>query len=108
MAKNDKAEKPGGAGKNDSFVTEITPRSKDFSRWYRDIMGYIGNLAGAPEPIELGLKAREELTAYFMPLIRERRAGSGTDLLSLSSRVARPSRRSPSRLKDFSHGFPGK
>src|SRR6266496_1400864 len=38
MAKNDKADKPGNAGKNDSFVTEITPRSKDFSRWYLDVV----------------------------------------------------------------------
>src|SRR6267154_4678312 len=38
MAKNDKPDKPGNAGKNDSFVTEITPRSKDFSRWYLDVV----------------------------------------------------------------------
>src|SRR5712672_4563202 len=38
MAKNDKPDKPGNAGKNDSFVTEITPRSKDFSRRYLDVV----------------------------------------------------------------------
>src|SRR5712671_5678473 len=38
MAKNDKPDKPGNGGKNDSFVTEITPRSKDFSRWYLDVV----------------------------------------------------------------------
>ena len=35
MAKNDKTEK---TGKPDSFVTEITPRSQDFSRWYLDVV----------------------------------------------------------------------
>ena len=35
MAKNDKTDKP---GKSDSFVTEITPRSQDFSRWYLDVV----------------------------------------------------------------------
>ena len=36
MAKNDKTDAPGG--KKDSFVTEITPRSQDFSRWYLDVV----------------------------------------------------------------------
>src|SRR4030088_2819025 len=35
MAKNDKPDTP---GKKDSFVTEITPRSKDFSQWYLDVV----------------------------------------------------------------------
>jgi prolyl-tRNA synthetase len=35
MAKNDKPDNP---GKKDSFVTEITPRSQDFSRWYLDVV----------------------------------------------------------------------
>src|ERR1700704_327930 len=35
MAKNDKPDTP---GKKDSFVTEITPRSQDFSRWYLDVV----------------------------------------------------------------------
>src|SRR5438309_6192610 len=36
MAKNDKpADKP---DKPESFVTEITPRSQDFSRWYLDVV----------------------------------------------------------------------
>jgi prolyl-tRNA synthetase len=35
MAKHDKTEK---TGKTDSFVTEITPRSTDFSRWYLDVV----------------------------------------------------------------------
>ena len=29
---------PGKTGKTDSFVTEITPRSQDFSRWYLDVV----------------------------------------------------------------------
>src|SRR5262245_17836067 len=35
MAKQDK---PDTAGKRDAFVTEITPRSQDFSRWYLDVV----------------------------------------------------------------------
>jgi prolyl-tRNA synthetase len=37
MAKNDRTDAP-AAGKKDSFVTEITPRSQDFSRWYLDVV----------------------------------------------------------------------
>jgi prolyl-tRNA synthetase len=35
MTKHDKA---GAAGKSAAFVTEITPRSQDFSRWYLDVV----------------------------------------------------------------------
>src|SRR5579871_5927201 len=38
MAKNDKPESPDKSGKPNSFVTEITPRSQDFSRWYLDVV----------------------------------------------------------------------
>src|SRR6476469_4574357 len=39
MAKNDKPDQAGKPGGNkDSFVTEITPRSQDFSRWYLDVV----------------------------------------------------------------------
>src|SRR6478609_2080669 len=38
MAKNDKTDNPEKKDKQDSFVTEITPRSKDFSRWYLDVV----------------------------------------------------------------------
>ena len=33
MSKNDKQQ-----GKPDAFVTEITPRSQDFSQWYLDVV----------------------------------------------------------------------
>jgi prolyl-tRNA synthetase len=38
MAKNDRTDNPEKSGKKDSFVTEITPRSQDFSRWYLDVV----------------------------------------------------------------------
>src|SRR4249919_771703 len=38
MAKHDKIDNPDKAGKPESFVTEITPRSQDFSRWYLDVV----------------------------------------------------------------------
>jgi prolyl-tRNA synthetase len=34
----DKPGKPGKSDKKDHFVTEITPRSEDFSRWYLDVV----------------------------------------------------------------------
>ena len=54
-----------------------------FERWYGAIMEFIGNLAGEEGPKERGLAARAELTDYFLPMIRERRTGEGTDLLTL-------------------------
>src|SRR6476469_5281582 len=38
MAKNDRTDNPENSGKKDTFVTAITPRSQDFSRWYLDIV----------------------------------------------------------------------
>ena len=58
-------------------------RHSDFERWYTAIMEFIANLAGEPGPAERGLKAKEELTEYFLPLIAERRNGDGEDLLTM-------------------------
>jgi len=38
MAKDDKKPNDGTGGGKDKFVTEITPRSQDFSRWYLDVV----------------------------------------------------------------------
>jgi cytochrome P450 len=54
----------------------------DFVRWFKDLMAFVANLGGDPEPIARGHKAREELTAFVMPLIAERRANPGTDMIS--------------------------
>jgi cytochrome P450 len=52
-------------------------------RWYESIADAISNLEGAEEPYERGMRTREELREYFMPLIAERRGSGGKDLVSL-------------------------
>lgn len=54
----------------------------DFVRWYRAIADFIGNMGGDEGPRERGLRARQELTDYFLPLIQERRNGTGQDLIT--------------------------
>jgi len=53
-----------------------------FQTWYTAIIGFLGNLSQDPEVAEAGLRTREELAAYMLPIIRERRAAPGDDLLS--------------------------
>lgn len=57
-------------------------KHEDFSRWYKAMHAFTANIAGLPGPIEAGLQARKELTEYVLPLITERRANPGTDLIS--------------------------
>jgi pulcherriminic acid synthase len=52
-------------------------------RWYENIADAISNMAGDPEIHERAMQTREELRAYFMPIIAERRGGEGRDLISL-------------------------
>ncbi|MFF9482853.1 cytochrome P450 [Streptomyces sp. NPDC014733] len=53
-----------------------------FHRWYTAIMGFLGNLAQDPDVAAAGLRTRDELAAYLLPVIRDRRANPGDDLLS--------------------------
>ncbi|MFE7316359.1 cytochrome P450 [Streptomyces sp. NPDC057555] len=53
-----------------------------FHRWYTAIIGFLGNLAQDPEVAAAGLRTRDEFAAYLLPIIRERRAAPGDDLLS--------------------------
>ncbi|WP_017593551.1 cytochrome P450 [Nocardiopsis potens] len=53
-----------------------------FQTWYTAIIAFLGNLSQDPEVAEAGLRTREELAAYMLPIIRERRAAPGDDLLS--------------------------
>ncbi|MGW7350007.1 cytochrome P450 [Streptomyces sp. NPDC054784] len=53
-----------------------------FHSWYSSIVAYFGNLAQDPEVAAAGLRTREELAAYMIPVIRDRRAHPGDDLLS--------------------------
>jgi cytochrome P450 len=53
-----------------------------FHRWYTAIMGFLANLTQDPEVTARGLQVKEELEAYLMPIIAQRRADPGDDLLS--------------------------
>jgi pulcherriminic acid synthase len=53
-----------------------------FERWYVSIMEFLSNLDGSPEPTEAGLRTRQELADYLLPVIAERRKGDGEDLIS--------------------------
>jgi len=53
-----------------------------FHRWYTSIMAFLANLAQDPEVTERGLTTKEELQAYLLPRIADRRANPGDDLLS--------------------------
>jgi cytochrome P450 len=53
-----------------------------FHRWYTSIVAYFGNLSQDPEITEAGHRTRDELAAYMIPVIQERRNNLGDDLLS--------------------------
>ena len=53
-----------------------------FHAWYTSVIGFLGNLTQDPEVNASGLRTREELAAYMIPVIQERRAHPGDDLLS--------------------------
>lgn len=53
-----------------------------FHRWYTSIMGFLSNLAGDEQVTADGLRTKEEFEAYLVPVIQERRAQPGEDLLS--------------------------
>ena len=53
-----------------------------FHGWYTSIIDFLGNLTQDPGVNERGLRTREELAAYMIPVIQERRANPGDDLLS--------------------------
>ncbi|MBW8486633.1 cytochrome P450 [Actinomadura parmotrematis] len=58
-----------------------------FQRWYTSIIAFLGNLAQDPEVAAAGERTRRELAAYLIPVIRERRAHPGDDLLSTLCRA---------------------
>jgi cytochrome P450 len=52
-------------------------------RWYENIADAISNMAGDQGIHDRAMQTREELRAYFMPIIAERRGGEGADLISM-------------------------
>lgn len=53
-----------------------------FHAWYDAVVGYFANLGQDPAVAEAGLRAGAELRAYLLPIVHERRAHPGDDLLS--------------------------
>ena len=58
-----------------------------FHTWYTSIIAFLGNLSQDPEVTERGLRTREEFAAYMIPIVRQRRAALGDDLLSTLCRA---------------------
>lgn len=53
-----------------------------FHRWYTSIIAFLGNLSGDEEVTASGAQTRQEFAEYMIPIIRDRRANPGDDLLS--------------------------
>jgi pulcherriminic acid synthase len=54
-----------------------------FHRWYSSIMAFLSNLTGDEAITAQGLQTKEELQDYVLPIVEERRADPGDDLLSM-------------------------
>jgi cytochrome P450 len=53
-----------------------------FQRWYTSIIAFLSNLSQDPDVAASGLRTREELADYLIPVIQDRRRNLGDDLLS--------------------------
>ncbi|ROQ59839.1 pulcherriminic acid synthase [Streptomyces sp. 840.1] len=53
-----------------------------FHGWYTSVIAFLGNLAGDPAVAAAGERTRQEFAEYMIPVIQERRAAPGDDLLS--------------------------
>lgn len=53
-----------------------------FRDWYSSFMAYLSNMTGDPEVAAWGRRTGREFPEYILPIIRQRRAAPGTDLLS--------------------------
>jgi len=53
-----------------------------FQRWYSAIIAFLGNLSQDETVTAAGLETHDELAAYMIPVIRDRRENPGDDLLS--------------------------
>ena len=53
-----------------------------FRGWYTAIIDFLGNLTGDEDVAAAGLRARDEMAEYMLPIIAERRRNPGADLLS--------------------------
>ena len=53
-----------------------------FRDWYASFMAFLSNIAQDPDVIAWGMRTQAEFPEYILPIIRERRANPGDDLLS--------------------------
>ncbi|MEV0914901.1 cytochrome P450 [Streptomyces sp. NPDC049967] len=53
-----------------------------FHGWYTSVIAFLGNLAGDPDVAAAGERTRREFAEYMIPVIQQRRAAPGDDLLS--------------------------
>jgi cytochrome P450 len=53
-----------------------------FQKWYTSIIAFLGNLSQDADIAAAGLRTREELADYMIPVIQQRRDNLGEDLLS--------------------------
>ncbi|OLT11391.1 cytochrome P450 [Pseudonocardia sp. CNS-139] len=53
-----------------------------FHRWYTLIVDFVSSLGQSPEAEAAGLRTRDEIAEYLIPLIEGRRTAPGDDLLS--------------------------
>lgn len=53
-----------------------------FHGWYTAIIAFLGNLSQDQDVIAAGLRTQKEFREYMIPIIQERRANPGDDLLS--------------------------
>lgn len=73
-----------------------------FQQWYHSIMAFLGNLTGDEAVTAQGLQTRDELEAYLLPIIADRREHPGSDLLStLCTAEIDGERMSDSEIKAF-------
>ena len=55
---------------------------EQFRQWYIAIIAFLSNLSGNPEVQAKGMQTKAEFEQYMLPLIAERRAHPGDDLLT--------------------------
>jgi cytochrome P450 len=64
-------------------VLGLDPQDKGkFHRWYNDIHDSFTNTTGDPDLTAAGLRTHDELQAYMIPLIQDRKDNPGDDLIS--------------------------
>lgn len=53
-----------------------------FHAWYSSIMAFLSNLVADSDVMAAGIRTRDELQEYMLPIIAERRSSPGDDLLT--------------------------